>query len=455
VGGFIAGLTNAMGDPTLAQRGEQERQRRQQFSDTGRNQQIQQYMGIANNIQKHLALNLDPDTMQPIKGKEQQVQQMRTDLQKTNDLVKNLYNPQFQLPAGVDDLQKYLAMPDKQILTPEEQRKAALIQAGIEPKATAEKPILKLYKLSDGSMTWLDANNPETIPAGATAVGGTTQAPKVGSFGDFMRSAYGDNPTAEQYAQGRAAWAKSGAGTTVGTHTILVDQPDGSKKAFQVETTSRKSFPGAPALPSTRQDQAGTKTAEGKTPATPGEKKKGAEDLRKRQTSGDGVIRPGQTVGGKDKDLIDTKSSYQGAIDRTETMDQNLKNALQGDQQAMLSLVANHIGMTLGAQKGARITRAVWDEAVESTPWLSRVAAKWGPDGYLSGVTLAPEQMRQMVRLAHEKTETLRKHVERLQKEHGGGDEYIYAKDEKGKLYRAKKGTSLKPGWSLTDDPKQ
>ena len=54
------------------------------------------------------------------------------------------------------------------------------------------------------------------------------------------------------------------------------------------------------------------------------------------------------------------------------TMDKNLKDALAGDQQAMLSLVANHIGMTLGAQKGARINQAVWNEAVESAPWLAR-----------------------------------------------------------------------------------
>ena len=121
------------------------------------------------------------------------------------------------------------------------------------------------------------------------------------------------------------------------------------------------------------------------------------------------------------KDYNDTKTAYEAAVDRTDTMDKNLQNAMQGDQQAMLSLVANHIGMTLGAQRGARITRAVWDEAISSTPWLAKVAAKWSNDGYLSGVTLAPEQMKQMVRLAHEKTQTLKEHIDRLDKERGGG----------------------------------
>ena len=85
---------------------------------------------------------------------------------------------------------------------------------------------------------------------------------------------------------------------------------------------------------------------------------------------------------------------------RLKIMEENERAALQGDQQAMLSLVSNHIGMTLGQQKGAHINQAVWNEAVESTPFLARAAAKWGPDGFLSGVTLAPQQIHQMVELA-------------------------------------------------------
>jgi hypothetical protein len=78
--------------------------------------------------------------------------------------------------------------------------------------------------------------------------------PKVGSFGDFITAAYGDKPTAKQYEEGRAAWAKSGAGTTTGTHDIAVPQPDGSIKLVQVQTSNAKSFPGAGDVPDTRQD---------------------------------------------------------------------------------------------------------------------------------------------------------------------------------------------------------
>jgi len=115
------------------------------------------------------------------------------------------------------------------------------------------------------------------------------------------------------------------------------------------------------------------------------------------------------------REITKADENYRSAIDLSRTMDQNLKNALNGDQQAMLSLVANHIGMTLGAQKGARINRAVWEEAVSSTPWFDKIAAKFDERGYLAGVTLAPEQMRQMVSLAHEKVEILKQHKEELE----------------------------------------
>jgi len=119
------------------------------------------------------------------------------------------------------------------------------------------------------------------------------------------------------------------------------------------------------------------------------------------------------------KVVTDADTEYEAAVDRQRTMDDNLKSAIEKkDQQAMLSLIANHIGMTLGAQKGARINRAVWDEAIASTPWLSKIAAKFDDRGYLSGVTLAPEQMRQMVDLAHEKVAILGEHRDRVRSQY-------------------------------------
>jgi hypothetical protein len=88
---------------------------------------------------------------------------------------------------------------------------------------------------------------------------------------------------------------------------------------------------------------------------------------------------------------------------RLNVMEQNAKDALAGNQQAMLSLVANHIGMTLGAQKGARINQAVWNEAIASSPWLQNVGKKFGSDGYLQGVTLSPQQIKQMLELGRQR----------------------------------------------------
>lgn len=116
---------------------------------------------------------------------------------------------------------------------------------------------------------------------------------------------------------------------------------------------------------------------------------------------------------------------------RMATMDKALPEALQGNQQAMMNIVANHIGMTLGAQKGSRITRAVWDEAVASAPWLEQKLSHFfvqdaNGDRILvapmSGVTLTPDQMKQMVQLAHDKADILKDTVANYEAEFPEGE---------------------------------
>ncbi len=107
----------------------------------------------------------------------------------------------------------------------------------------------------------------------------------------------------------------------------------------------------------------------------------------------------GLTAGSQGKNIEAVRNDAIAADTRLRVMLDNEREALKGNQQAMLSLVANHIGMTLGAQKGARINQAVWNEATESAPWMAAIGAKWSPDGYLQGVTLTPEQVRQMTDL--------------------------------------------------------
>jgi hypothetical protein len=96
-------------------------------------------------------------------------------------------------------------------------------------------------------------------------------------------------------------------------------------------------------------------------------------------------------------------TAYQPTLDSAERMNvmtESYEKAVKDhDQQAMLNLLANHLGMTMGLQKGARMTKDIINEAKQSQPWLQGIQSKFDKDGYLSGVTLSPNQMRQMVAL--------------------------------------------------------
>lgn len=109
---------------------------------------------------------------------------------------------------------------------------------------------------------------------------------------------------------------------------------------------------------------------------------------------------------GERKDLAAGLKAYTPALDsaqRMNIMTKNYEDAVKHhDQQAMLSLLANHLGMTMGLQKGARLNQAIIAEAEKSRPWLQGMVAKFDSDGYLSGLTLTPAQMQQMVNLGRE-----------------------------------------------------
>jgi hypothetical protein len=94
----------------------------------------------------------------------------------------------------------------------------------------------------------------------------------------------------------------------------------------------------------------------------------------------------------------------QESAERMNVMTDAYEKAIKNhDQQAMLNLLANHLGMTMGLQKGARMTKDIIHEAQQSQPWLQGMEAKFDNNGYLAGVTLSPNQMRQMVDLGHER----------------------------------------------------
>jgi hypothetical protein len=119
------------------------------------------------------------------------------------------------------------------------------------------------------------------------------------------------------------------------------------------------------------------------------------------------------------REISKADEGYQAAVDRMGTMDSASVKAKGGDQQAMFAILANHIAMTLQQpQVSTRPTKAMFDEAASSLPWMANITKKFSPDGYLLGVTLSPEQIDQMTGLAHDKVETQKDHVERLKTEY-------------------------------------
>jgi hypothetical protein len=117
----------------------------------------------------------------------------------------------------------------------------------------------------------------------------------------------------------------------------------------------------------------------------------------------EGVARANTEINTKRQELSDTQ--FQTAIGADERLNRMEKSYTEGvtnhNQQAMLALLTDHIGMTLGLQKGARITKDILNEAAQSQPWLAAMKAKFDDNGYLSGVNLSPDQMKQMLDLGY------------------------------------------------------
>lgn len=102
--------------------------------------------------------------------------------------------------------------------------------------------------------------------------------------------------------------------------------------------------------------------------------------------------------------------TYNGSVSRYKIMEEAVPKALKGDQQAMINLLYNHIGMTTGLQKGARITKDLISEAENSAPWEATILKRIGIDkefeitpDLLRGVVLDSTTMHNMVALAQDR----------------------------------------------------
>jgi len=213
---------------------------------------------------------------------------------------------------------------------------------------------------------------------------------------------------AKPLPQGTQAWEASLLPTSTTSNDIkFVQQPDGSMVPVPVTQTK------------TTQRGAGIPPPPGSETAPP-----------KKATGGTGggarVGTPGAPVGGKIppevKKMYDT---YNQSQERYEVMTKASENALKGDQQDMLNILANHLGMTMGLQKGARMNQSLIEEAQQSDPMIRRILARGGftydHDGFLTGVVLTPEQIKSMVRLGKDRVDADKAAYERVQKEAKSG----------------------------------
>ena len=116
------------------------------------------------------------------------------------------------------------------------------------------------------------------------------------------------------------------------------------------------------------------------------------------------------------KYVAEADDKYQDALDRMNKMDLNAVAAAKGDGQADVSLLFNHIGMTLSAQSGARITNAEIDRAIKTRSVPEGLLATW--DKVSQGTFLSPAQRKQMVDLAHESVNILQQRKARVSSEY-------------------------------------
>jgi hypothetical protein len=149
---------------------------------------------------------------------------------------------------------------------------------------------------------------------------------------------------------------------------------------------------------------------------------------------------------------------YQDSQSRYDVMEQNLDKGKKGDQQAMLSLLANHLGMTMGLAKGARINQAMISEAEASAPWLGRIQARFDNRGYLTGVVLTPEQMDSMVDLARNRVSEDGRKVQAMETyfnshgNQGGGEKPRVQQNSKGEFRYSTDGGKT---WQQGKPPQQ
>lgn len=134
-------------------------------------------------------------------------------------------------------------------------------------------------------------------------------------------------------------------------------------------------------------------------------------------SGGRAPVQSGPPIGYKDspeyKDLvkqsIDAQKEYNGAFTNLSTMVKTAAAAKKGDGAAQVGIISGYLKTVVGGQgTGVRITKAEWDAATGTRPFLKGIEAKFSPNGYMSGAAIAPSQVDQMIREVYAKTQSLK-----------------------------------------------
>jgi hypothetical protein len=186
--------------------------------------------------------------------------------------------------------------------------------------------------------------------------------------------------------------------STKSTTFKLVPQPDGTLEAREFTTTRQKDV-GEPV----------------QIPTPPSQQSKPVPQKVGTASSPTAVSKSGQVVGGRIPNKVETAS--EAAMDADNRYYIMMRNIQQPSAQGDIALLFNHIGMTLGAQKGARITDAEIRKAMTARSLPQDLLGKlesWGVMGYLTGRKdlppggfLTPEQRTNMLQLAQEMREMI------------------------------------------------
>jgi hypothetical protein len=298
----------------------------------------------------------------------------------------------------------------------------APMQAPVIP-ANAPSMAGSLAPLARPGVPIPDPNDPKYHPANRSGLGADLKAFGVGLIGGYpAMQDYLHEPTIKaqkQYEQDRqaaldtariqdeAAQAEQRAGTNQTREDVAADTNATRRAVADTTNETRQNI--ADSTNQTRTDIAAD------TNATRGQIAANADETRRAIAETSGRVR--ESIAGANRQLQDSKAQmsggkvnpivaksygeYQDSVSQLNRMNDSLEPALKGDQQAMLNILMNHIGMTLGAQKGARITQAIIKEAETSAPYLGRIEASFDKDGVLSGAKLTPQQMHSMIALGH------------------------------------------------------